>query len=167
MLRYLALFLLFVGIGVVLLTRPEVKHFFSEPWGAGLAAITHYLVSPWDPGIIRSGNVLTDPDTSFAVSVDAECNGIDVVLLFWAAILAFPVGWKQKLTGLVLGVLGLQALNLVRILSLFYAGQWSRDVFTWAHHNLWQGLMIVGAIALFYLWLAVIARAGAETPQHG
>jgi exosortase H (IPTLxxWG-CTERM-specific) len=166
MFRYIAAFFLLLAAGVVVMTRPEVKHIFSEPWGGLLAQISHALIAPWDPTAIRDDNVLTDSDTSFAVAVDAECNGVDIVLLFWAAVLAFPIGWKAKLLGLALGFFGLQALNLVRIISLFYLGQWDREVFTWSHHNVWQGLMMFGAIVLFYGWLKRTSRPLRDEAEH-
>lgn len=165
--RFLLHFLVFVIAGVVILTRPEVKHLFSEPWGSLLAQIVYAALSPFDASLTRSGNILADAGNSFAVAVDAECNGIDIVMLFWAAVLAFPLGWRQKLMGLALGFIGLQLLNLIRIASLFYLGRWNQDIFTWSHHNLWQGVMMFGAILLFYLWLRFGAPQGPRGGRHG
>jgi len=165
MLRFLLIFLGLLSFGVLLLTQPEVKHILSEPWGQFLADTVYRIVSVWDTSAVRHGNVLSNSSASFAVSIDAECNGIDAVLILWCAILAFPAGWKQKAAGLPVAFLGVQLLNMVRIVSLFYLGQWDRTIFIWSHHNLWQGIMILWCLLLFFLWLSLIR--GSRRGMHG
>ena len=45
--------------------------------------------------------------------------------------------------GLALGFLAIQALNVVRIISLFYLLQWNPVWFEWAHLYLWQALIML------------------------
>jgi exosortase H (IPTLxxWG-CTERM-specific) len=167
MFRFLIVFLSILGFGVLLITQPEVKHVFSEPWGDLLASISYAMMSLWDGNVVRDGSVLTDPTSGFSVAVNAECNGIDAVLVLWAAVLAFPAGLRVKLPGILLGFFAIQTLNLVRIVSLFYLGQWDRDIFTWVHHNLWQGLMILAILLVFLLWLRFLhQRTGEVNGDH-
>ncbi len=151
--RFLLFFIGALAAGIFVLTLPPVKHVVSEPWGTVLAAATHWLVSLWDGEISQTGNVLRDARTGFAVSVDAECNGVDAVVVLWAAIIAFPATYLRRALGLLLGLVLIQSLNLIRIMSLLYLGSWNQAVFTWVHHNLWQGLMILGVMLTFMLWL--------------
>jgi exosortase H (IPTLxxWG-CTERM-specific) len=169
MARFVLIFLVCLGLGVLLVTTPAVKHLFSEPWGQMLAWVSQGIMSLWDDGVTRNGNVLSHATSAFAVSVDAECNGIDAVLVLWAAILAFPATLRAKLLGLAGGLIAVQALNLVRIISLYYIGQWNTNAFTWVHHNLWQGLMILGVLLIFLAWLHLLharrhALAGGSVP---
>lgn len=50
-------------------------------------------------------------------------NAINVTILLWSAVLAFPAPWKMTALGLVAGTIIVQALNIVRFISLFYLGQ--------------------------------------------
>lgn len=153
MTRFFLIFLTLLALGVTLMTRPEVKQAISDPWAEFLAGAAHRVIAMSDGGAIRHGNVIRDPATGFSVSVDAECTGIDPVLILWAAILAFRTGWKHKAAGLTIALFGLQSLNFLRILALYFTGIWDRTVFIWSHHNLWQGVMMLGVVVLFYAWL--------------
>jgi exosortase H (IPTLxxWG-CTERM-specific) len=153
MARFFAIFLVLLAFGVALMTRPEVSQAVSAPWGEFLADVAHRVIALWHSSTLREGNVIRDSNTGFAVSVDAECTGIDPVLIFWAAVLAFKTGWKHKMAGLAIALVGLQSLNFMRILSLYFTGLWDRTIFIWSHHNLWQGVMMLGAVLLFYIWL--------------
>ena len=153
MARFFIIFVVLVALGVALMTRPEATNAISAPWGEFLAEVAHRLIAMWDGSTIRDGNVIRDPTTGFAVAVDAECTGIDPVLIFWAAVLAFQTGWKHKIAGLIIALIGLQSLNFVRIIALYFTGLWDRTAFIWSHHNLWQGVMMLGVVVLFYVWL--------------
>ena len=80
------------------------------------------------------------------------CNGVNVVILLWAAILAYPSNWKWKVTGLAAGLAAIQILNLIRLISLYYLGQYSRPLFEFAHLYLWETLIIIDAIVVFGIW---------------
>ena len=54
--------------------------------------------------------------------------------------------------------LAIQALNLVRIISLFYLGQWNRVWFDWFHLYLWQALIVLDALVAFLIWLRYLPR---------
>lgn len=160
MARFFSIFVLFVALGIALVTRPEVASAISGPWAEFLAEAAHRIIAMWDSSTILSGTVIRDPATGFAVSVDTECTGIDPIVIFWAAVLAFPTDWKHKAVGLVIGLVGLQSLNFVRILGLYFTGLWDRTVFVWSHHNLWQGVIMLGAVLLFYAWLKLGSNMG-------
>jgi exosortase/archaeosortase family protein len=42
--------------------------------------------------------------------------------------------------------------------SLFYLGQWNREVFEWAHLYAWQALIMLDALIVFLLWLRTLPR---------
>ena len=50
-----------------------------------------------------------------------------------AGILAFPAKTLHKIIAITTGFFFVQALNIVRIISLFYLGQWNYTVFEWFH----------------------------------
>jgi exosortase/archaeosortase family protein len=54
--------------------------------------------------------------------------------------------------------LAIQALNLVRIVSLFYLVQWSARAFEFAHLYLWQALIMLDVLLAWLLWLRWVTR---------
>jgi exosortase/archaeosortase family protein len=57
------------------------------------------------------------------------------------------------LWGLVLGFVAVQGLNVVRVISLFYLGQWNDAAFRVFHEYLWQGLIMVDVLVVWLLWV--------------
>ena len=55
-----------------------------------------------------------------------------------------------------LGTLAIQALNLVRIISLFYLGNWNMDLFSWIHLYLWPTLIMLDVLIVFVVYLRYI-----------
>ena len=74
-----------------------------------------------------------------------------IVLL--AAIIAFPAPIIHKIKGLIIGFLAIQGINLIRVISLFYLGQWSQELFDWAHLYIWQALIMLDALLVFLIWI--------------
>jgi exosortase H (IPTLxxWG-CTERM-specific) len=62
------------------------------------------------------------------------------------------------LIGITLGLTTVQALNILRIISLFYLGQWNRTVFEWAHLYVWQALIMLDVLLVFLFWLRWVSR---------
>ena len=81
------------------------------------------------------------------------CNGINVVVLLWSAILAYPASLKWRLLGVTTGLAAIQFLNLFRLISLFYLGQYNHAIFEFAHEYLWELLIIIDGIVVFNLWI--------------
>jgi len=81
--------------------------------------------------------------------------------------LAFPAPWRHKLAGLGIGIAAVQGLNIVRVISLFYLGQWNRDVFEWAHLYVWQALIMLDVLIVWLIWVRTLTsmhRAGGDPP---
>ena len=89
----------------------------------------------------------------FSVEVSQGCDAIQVCSLLAAAVIAFPVDFKSRLRGLILGILLLQALNLLRIISLFLIGAYYSEMFRSAHEVVWPGILITATIAAWILWV--------------
>ena len=47
----------------------------------------------------------------------------------------------------------IQTLNVVRIISLFYLGQWSYIVFEWFHLYLWPVFIMMDVLLAFAIYL--------------
>ena len=103
--------------------------------------------------------MLRSAHNGFAVAIEAGCNGVEASIVLVAAMLAFPAPWKRKLLGLAVGVVAVQGLNIVRVISLFYLGQWRLDVFEFAHLYVWQALIMLDVLIVWLLWVRTLPRA--------
>ena len=56
---------------------------------------------------------------------------------------------------------------MVRVISLFYLGQWNLALFEFAHSYLWQALIMLDVLVVWLVWvrLAQPLRAPVATPQ--
>jgi exosortase H (IPTLxxWG-CTERM-specific) len=162
MLRFFLLFLVLqlslFGINML----GWVQEHLVLPWTALLARICAGLVTWFDATASAAGKVLWNNVTGFGVSIEPGCNGIEACIVLFAAIMAFPSTWRHKLVGLVAGFAAVQALNVVRVISLFYLGQWNTEVFNFAHEFLWQALIMLDVLIVWLLWVRSGAKAEAR-----
>jgi len=128
------------------------------PWTAAVASAATGLMTAFDAHVIASGATIYSNANGFAVTILPGCNGLEATIILAAAILAYPAPWMHRLAGLLAGALAIQVLNLVRVVSLFYIGQWNTAVFEWAHLYAWQVLIMLDAIIVWLLWLRTIPR---------
>lgn len=159
MLRFMLLFLLcLTALFVAELLQPVDRHVIV-PFTSAIADVCVWIVGLFDPHAIAHGKILQSTTSGFAISIERGCNGVEAVIILIAAILAFPAPWKHKLAGIGIGFIAIQAMNLVRIISLFYLGQWSRLWFDWFHLYLWQALIVLDALIVFLVWLRYLPRS--------
>src|SRR5208282_2249176 len=159
MLRFFLAFLLLQALLFGLELTPWAQQWFVIPWTDTLATISAGLVKVFDPTVIAEGNVLQSAHNGFAVAIEAGCNGVEASIVLVAAMLAFPAPWKRKLLGLAIGIVAVQGLNIVRVISLFYLGQWSFDLFEFAHQYVWQALIMLDVLVVWLLWVRTLPRA--------
>jgi exosortase H (IPTLxxWG-CTERM-specific) len=153
MLRFLILFLLIqVALFAAELTSPA-QTFLVVPWTGLLAQLSATLLVWFDASVVAAGNVIQNRFNGFGVAIQAGCNGIEACIVLIAAMLAFAAPWRHKLIGIALGLLAVQGMNVVRIISLFYLGQWRMDVFEFAHLYLWQALIMLDVLVVWLLWV--------------
>lgn len=156
MLRFFILFIvLLVSLFTIEILQPVQEHVIL-PFTAGLAHVSVFIIELFDNQVQSIGKVIRSLENGFAVSIEPGCNGVEAVIILFAAIFAFPAPLKNKLTGFVIGFFAIQLLNLVRIISLFYLGQWNMTWFTWFHLYLWQALIILDALVVWLIWLRTL-----------
>ena len=56
----------------------------------------------------------------------------------------------------------MHTLNIVRIISLFYLGQWNYTVFEWFHLYLWPMLIMLDVLAVFAIYLQWLGKQHPE-----
>ena len=162
MIRFFVVFLALLALLFGLELTPWAQRFFVEPWTVALARISASIVTLFDSGVQATGKVLAATGNGFAVSIEAGCNGVEATIVLIAAMLAFPAPWKHRAIGLAAGIVAVQGLNVVRVISLFYLGQWNRDVFEWAHLYVWQALIMLDVLIVWLLWVRTLPRVAPE-----
>ena len=157
-----------VVFGVVLVTlftvemlNPVQEHVIV-PFTTGLAKLSAALISPFDENVIAYGKILQFQYTGFAVSIEAGCNGVEATIVLIAAVLAFPATWKQRLAAILLGFVAVQVMNIARIISLFYLGDWDLDIFGWVHLYLWPALIMLDVLVVFIFYLRYLSNREEE-----
>ncbi len=96
---------------------------------------------------------------SFAANIVAECTAVGPLVLFIGAVIAYPAPLKAKTVGALIGLVVLTAVNLLRIMSLFWIGSAYPEYLDVAHLLVWQTAIILLAIVLWLFWVERFAGA--------
>jgi exosortase H (IPTLxxWG-CTERM-specific) len=145
MLRFLITFLLILGILFGAQLTPWGQEYFVIPWTNELATICQTLVSAFDKNVEATGKILRSTTT-----------GVEATIVLLAAILSFPSTVKHKLLGFLAGIVAVQGLNIVRVISLFYIGQWSMHLFELMHLYVWQALIMLDVLIVWLVWIRTL-----------
>ena len=154
--RYVAVL---VGLFAVAAWQP-VDDRLVDPYTTFVAHESAVALRVLGEDVRVDGQVLSSP--RFAVTIYNGCNGLEAILVFVAGVLAFPASWRARLLGVVLGVVAVQLLNIVRVVSLYYVGVWRPEWFTTAHVLVWQTVVILFAVVLWLFWVQRHALAPAR-----
>lgn len=155
LLRFVVLLVAFYALVAV---KP-VNDAVVVPFTGLLVKVSAALLGAIGEKVVTDGTVIRS--SLFAVDVKNGCNGIEAALLLLAAMLAFPAPWRARLAGIAAGLAAVQAVNLVRIVSLFWLGAHRRDVFDLFHAAVWQTILILLAVGIFVLWGRNLRGGGA------
>ncbi len=157
-LKFAALFAILFLAGIAILLTPQAQTADTR-LSKGLVRVSHSLIVLFGGKAVAHDAILRTAAGGFAVEMRDGCNAVNVTLLLWSAVLAFPARAKHKLIGLIAGTLVIQAVNIVRFISLFYIGQYSMTLFDFAHGYLWETLLILDTVVVFCVW---VRKAGAN-----
>ena len=148
--RFLLLFIAILAVGFTIVALRPVNDAVVEPYTGVVARVSGGVLALLGEDITVSGRNLTSP--RFAVTIYNGCNGLITSLIFISGVLAFPATLRAKVLGVIGGLLAIQAINLVRIISLFYIGVFLPQFFSQSHIFVWQSLVILFGVALWVLW---------------
>lgn len=162
--RFAGIFTLFFLCGFAVLFLPPVQ-VLDGRYSEVLVRIAHSVISFCGGKATVDGAVIRAPG-GFAIEMKDGCNAVNVTILLWAAVIAFPAGWRMKLFGAAGGMLAIQAVNIVRFISLFYLGQYSVKWFDFAHSYLWESLIVLDTMVIFWFWVNRVS-AHLKAPDVG
>jgi exosortase H (IPTLxxWG-CTERM-specific) len=149
-LTFLILFLVLLAGGFTVISINWVNDHAVEPFTAGVARASGAMLNVLGQNVTLKGTVMQSP--RFAVNIRNGCNGIEAMLIFLAAVLAFPASWRSRLIGLALGILAIQVVNLVRVVALFLTGVYFPRIFDSSHTVIWQTIVILFGVLLWIFW---------------
>jgi len=86
----------------------------------------------------------------------AECTSLVPTGILVSAVLAWKSSVKEKVIGITLGSTALFVINIGRIVSLVYIASSFPGFLDIAHFFLWQLLLILVTIGLWFLWVSKI-----------
>lgn len=147
---FLLTFVLILGGGFTLLSLNAVNDHVIEPFTAGIAKVSGHTLNLLGQNIEREGTAIRGE--RFSVNIRNGCNGVETMIIFLAAVLAFPASWRSRAIGLALGLVAIQAINLVRVVALYLTGAYFPSFFDSSHTVVWQTIVILFGVLLWIFW---------------
>ena len=144
--NFLVLLVLFY---VVIALKPVNDHVIV-PFTTAITNISGMTLRTFERDISISGTTIGSP--RFSVDVKNGCNAVEAMMLFAAAVLAFPAPLRSRLLALAVGLPIIQIVNMARLTSLFWLGVRHPDWFDIFHIALWQTVIILISVAMFATW---------------
>lgn len=123
-----------------------------------LAAIVRSLLGGMGIEAARIGPLVYVPG-AFAYEVALGCTGLLPAAVLVVAIVASPAPAAAKRWGVGVGVLGVLALNVARLLHLFYLGVYAPEWFAIAHAGLWEITIVTFTVATWAAWWRCAGRS--------
>ena len=161
--RFAILFVvILLGLFAFELTPPGQQ--LVQPWTDLVARASTVVIRAFDGDAQSVGKMVYSTRTGFAMTIEAGCNGVEAAIVLVAAMLAFPAPWRYRAIGIAIGIAAVQVLNIVRVISLFYIGQWDFAVFEWAHQYVWQALIMLDVLVVWLIWVRRVPMTSDAAP---
>jgi len=97
-------------------------------------------------------------DNLAVISVFEGCNGINVIVIFIAFLVAFGGGAKKLLWFVPLGILSIHIANLIRIVLLYFVAHYFSDYLYFTHKFLFTGFIYVWVLLLWFVWATRLCK---------
>lgn len=150
-----------VGVVLALELAPALQRLL-DPLDILLARATEHLLTSMDMAVLRSGTVLTHPD-GFGYRVGYECSGIRPAAVIAMMIFVVRATACQRVVGILLALVIIEALNLGRLVHLYWLGVHQPEAFWMAHHVTWNIIAVSAVLVYLAVWLCLTApRDGAR-----
>lgn len=147
------LYLSFGAIMIIFIIAFNTKTFYwnvNVPFTSFIAFTSGFMINLFGGASSVNGTHLST--SQFSINVVDGCNGLYATAILISGVIAYPSKIIQKMLGFFIGFIAIFVLNLVRVISLLYLGQYYPDIFIEAHIFVWQPIIILWAIFIWYIW---------------
>lgn len=153
LLKVASLFILLVSLFSVLYIIFSDHISFINSSTAGVLAL---LLNMFGVDAMTTGSIVR-LDGLWMRIVD-ECTGIYEILVYTAAVLAFPTSIKKRAVGIAFGIPLLVLLNMTRLICLAFVGIYSAESFEFVHLYLWQVTLILLIVIVLSIWIYKVVK---------
>ncbi len=114
---------------------------------------------------VKYAEVENDPNRKHELSgyvfpfvIISECGAIEIMAIFFAAVMAYPTQIRRKLLGVMVGIPLMYFVNIFRLSflavvgALNAGGKW----FEFLHYYVWQAVYIVFVVAVWLAWIEFV-----------
>ena len=155
--RFVVAFLLYLVALAFFYPKFSLRYVNVVDWMSELTAILGSLtLDVFSDEVRRTGKMISYG--GFAVEIIEECTGLYEILIYTAAVLAFPTTLVKKGIGILLGAPILYATNVLRIIFLVWVGRYHLAAFNFMHLYFWQATLILMITSVWLLWIFQVVR---------
>lgn len=99
-------------------------------------------------------NFTLRPGSSFTFIVVPSCGAIEVMAIFFAAVMAFPAKWRHRAWGVALGLPLMYLVNIARLACLACLGALDKSGvwFNFVHEYVWQAGYVIFVVIVWMAW---------------
>jgi len=98
-------------------------------------------------------SILMRENETGVINVFEGCNGINVMIVFVAFMIAFWGPIKRMIWFVPLGLLVIHLFNLLRIMLLYHAAQFNTHYFYYIHKYFFTAALYLVVIGLWIIWI--------------
>lgn len=120
------------------------------------STVVAFILQSLGGDIERVGTIIKG--SGFGIEIYHKCTGVYQAAGFVAGVLAYPTTLRNKFIWVLSGIGFLCALNVIRIVSVFYTGLHFPELVPLLHGVIWEAVMILLTIVI---WLTGARRISA------
>ena len=109
------------------------------------------LIRGVDPGLPAAARGARIEAPGGGLNIKLGCEGVEIMFLLIAALVAMPIRWLPRVAGLAAGLALIYALNQARIVALFFAWRADRSLFEALHTLVLPAFLVFVVTAFVYL----------------
>ena len=157
--------ILIFGIFSFWLTAQDSFDKYAQPLLNVYADISNFILNIFGQETRASGESIFSSE--FSIQIKKGCDAIAPMILYTLSILFFPVAFKKKPKGILIGLALLFLLNIIRIVTLYLTGKYAYPIFDMMHTDVWQILFIVFTLYLWLRWLRSVNKPDQPVTANG
>lgn len=160
--KALTIFVISIAFFFFILISHVLDRYLVYPFTSLVAQVSSLILNLAGFDTAVKGTFLTS--TGASLNIGTGCNGLEAVIIFISAILAFPARWQNKLLGLFLGFIGIFIINQTRVIGLYLVSRYASQHLDLVHTYIGQTYVIISGVALWILWAERVSNVPKKTP---